>query len=56
MAITKEKYYIKMLENLVDYNDCNNSPFSNENIQKVFSKVMEETEEEECDAKRTSIM
>ena len=32
MSTTKEKYYTKMLETIVDYNDCNNAPFSNEKL------------------------
>ena len=41
-----------MLETLVDYNDRNNSPLSNEKIQQAVSRVMAETEEEERDAER----
>ena len=51
MATTKQKYYTKILETLVDYNDRNNAPLSNENLRKAVSKVMEETEEEERHAK-----
>ena len=40
MATTKEKYYTMMLENLVDYNDRNNAPFSNEKLRQAVSKVM----------------
>ena len=43
----KRKYYTKMLENLVDYNDRNNEPLSNENIQPLISEIMAETEAEE---------
>ena len=46
MATTKDKYYTKMLETLVDYNDCNNAPLSNEKIRQVVRRVMAETEEE----------
>ena len=38
-----------MLETLLDYNDHNNAPLSNEKLQQSVSKFMEETEEEECD-------
>ena len=38
-----------MLETLLDYNDHNNAPFSNEKLQQSVSKFMEETEEEEYD-------
>ena len=41
-----------MLETLVDYNDCNNTPLSNEKLRQTVSKVMVETEEEEHDSKR----
>ena len=51
MATTKEKYHTKMLETLVDYNDCNNSQLSREKPQQAVSKFIEETEEEERDTK-----
>ena len=54
MATPKEKYHTNMLETLVDYNDCNNAPFSNEKIRQAFSKVVAETEEEERDPKRNA--
>ena len=38
-----------MLDTLVDYNDHHNAPLSNEKLRQAISKVMEETEEEECD-------
>ena len=50
MVTTKDKYYTKTLETLVYYNDCNDAPFSNENIRQAVSRVMAETEEEECDS------
>ena len=50
MATTNEKYYMKMLETLVDYNDCNNTPSSNEKLRQAVSKVMAVTEEEENDS------
>ena len=40
----KRKYYRKMLETLVDYNDRNNAPLSNENLQQAISTVVAETE------------
>ena len=46
MATTKDKYYTKMLETLVDYNDRNNSSVSNEKLRQAVSRVMAETEEE----------
>ena len=54
MAATKDKYYTKMLETPVDYNDCNNAPFSNDNIIQEASRVMAETEEEEHDTERNA--
>ena len=36
-----------MFENLVDYNDRNNAPLSNEKLRQAISKVMAETEAEE---------
>ena len=47
MATPRDKYYEKMLETLVGYNDCNNAPFSNGDIQQAISTVMSETEAEE---------
>ena len=44
MATPKEKYYTKLLKNLVDDNNRNGAPFSNENIQQAVSIVIEETE------------
>ena len=41
-----------MLETLVDFNDCNNAPFSNENLRQEVCKFMAKTEEEEHDSKR----
>ena len=32
MATPKEEYYTKMLETLVNYNDCNSGQFSNKKI------------------------
>ena len=47
MATPKDKYYTKLLEALVDYNNHHNAPFSNENLRQAISTVMAETEEEE---------
>ena len=46
MATTKEKYYMKMLETLINYNDRNNGPFSNEKTWQAVRRVMEEMEGE----------
>ena len=50
MATTKDKYFEKMLENLIDHNDCHNTTLSNEKIIHAVSKFLAETEEEECNA------
>ena len=42
---------MKMLETLIDHNDCHNAPLSSENFRNAVSRVMTETEEEEHDAK-----
>ena len=47
MATPRDKYYEKMLETLVEYNDRHNAPLSNDNLQQAIITVMEETEEEE---------
>ena len=44
MATMKDKYYTKMLETLVDYNNRNNAPLANEEIRQAVSISMEETE------------
>ena len=48
MATQKDKYYTKLWETLVGYNDHRNSPLSNDNLLQAISTVMAETEEEEC--------
>ena len=40
------------METVMDYNDNQNAPLSNDNLVQAISRVMEETVEEECDAKR----
>ena len=40
MANVKEKYYMTMVETLIDHNYCHNVPFSNEKLQQSVSKVM----------------
>ena len=51
MVPTKDKNYKKILEMLVDYNDRNNAPLSNEKIRQSVSRVMADMEQEERDAK-----
>ena len=46
MATPKDKYYTKLLKNIVADNNHNGVPLSNEKIQQAVSIVMEETEAE----------
>ena len=41
MATPREKYYEKMLETLVDDNNRNGAPFSDEKLLQAVNKVME---------------
>ena len=45
MATPRDEYYTDLLETLVNYNDRNNGPFSNEKIQQAVSRVMAEMKE-----------
>ena len=54
MATPRDEYYTKMLETLIDHNDRHNAPLSSEKLQQAVSKVMAETEEEECEAERNA--
>ena len=54
MAATKDKYFEKILETLVDHNDHHNAPLSNEKLQHTVIKVVAETEEEECNDKNNN--
>ena len=45
MANPRDKYYMNMLETLVDYNYCHNAPLSNEKLRQAISTVMSETKE-----------
>ena len=47
MSNPRDKYYTKIYETLVDYNDRNNAPFSNEKIQQATGKVIAEEEADE---------
>ena len=47
MANTRDKYFEKMLETLVDYSDNHNAPLYNKKFKQAISTVMAETEEEE---------
>ena len=51
MATPRDEYYTNMLETLVNYNDLNNGPLSNREIQQSVRRVMTEMEEEERDTK-----
>ena len=46
MAPQRYDYYTKMLETIVVFNDRNNAPLSNDNIQQAVSRFMAETEED----------
>ena len=48
METSRHKYYTKMNETLIDYNDHNNSPLSNGNIWYAIYKVIEEEESDAC--------
>ena len=54
MATQKEKYYMTLVKTLIDHNDRQNLPLSNEKLRQSVSTVMVETEEEERDAKRNA--
>ena len=47
MSTSKEKYYTKFLETVINYNDHHNAPLPNEKLQQAIHTVMAETEEEE---------
>ena len=42
MATSKDKYYTEMCNTINDYNDFNNTPWSNVKIQEAIGKAMEE--------------
>ena len=44
MATSREKYYRKMYETLIDYNDRNGAPLYNDNIILAIHKVIKEKE------------
>ena len=46
MATPQDKYYTKILENLVKINNCNGEPFSNEKLLQAVGYVREETDTE----------
>ena len=47
MSTLRYKYHQKILETLVDEDDCNNAPLSNEKFRKERSTVISEMEAEE---------
>ena len=47
MATTKDKYYTKMLENIIKVNNCEGEPLSNEMLLKAVIYVREEIEAEQ---------
>ena len=49
MSTPQDKYYTRMLENLVEMNNRNGETLSNEKLRQAFSDVREETDaENEC--------
>ena len=44
MATPRDKYYTEMYETIVDYNDRNDAPFSNDNLWQAIHKFMAEEE------------
>ena len=44
MATPRDKYYTKMYESLIDYNDRNDAPLSNKNIREAMHKFIAEEE------------
>ena len=44
IATSRDKYYAKIYETLIDFNDRNDGPFSNKNICDAMHKVIEEEE------------
>ena len=46
MATSREEYYTKMLDYLLDHNDRHGKPLSSKQLQEAVSRVMVETEEE----------
>ena len=52
MATPTDKFYTKIYETLVDYNDRNNAPFSNENILQAICKVRAD---EEADSRNITL-
>ena len=52
MENPREKYYTKIYENLVDYNDRNDAPLSNDDVLQAIHKVIAE---EEADAHNITV-
>ena len=44
MENPREKYYTKIYENLVDYNDRNDAPLSNDDVIQAIHKIIAEEE------------
>ena len=42
METSRDKYYTKRYETLIDYNERNDAPFFNENIRDSMHKVIQE--------------
>ena len=44
IATSRDKSFMKRYKTIIDYNDCNDSLFPNENIRNAIHKVIEEDE------------
>ena len=47
MTTPRDKYYKKLLDTLVEYNNDQNAPLYNEKSEQAISKFIADTEEEE---------
>ena len=54
MSAPKYRYYTEMLEIIVDYNDRNNAPLSNEKLQQEINRAIIETRKEERNTERNA--
>ena len=54
MATPKDKYYTKLLETVIEYNDHHNAPLSNEKLQQAIGTFVADMEEEERGTKRNA--
>ena len=54
MATPKDKYYMTLVETLIEHNDHHNVALSNDNLRQAIIKVVAETEDEDFEAKRNA--